>query len=73
MTIFSKAEISNDRVNIVKSTTVKQSHLSSECWLVQAWGLDHCITCEFLNTEDCGGKEIRITGRNEYGCTVPLE
>lgn len=39
--------------------TVRQADLTSECWTVQVWGLDACKDCEFLNTEDCGGKSVR--------------
>ena len=51
----------------MKVKTVKQSDLSSECFIIQMWGLSACETCQFLNTKDCGGKEIRKTKMNEKG------
>lgn len=55
-----------------KVRTVKQSNLSGECWLVQMWGLDHCNTCEVKGTADCGGQNIRKSGKNEKGLDVPV-
>lgn len=57
---------------IAKVTQVQQSSLTAECWLVQAWGLDQCKTCEALDTKECGGRKIRLTGINEKGLQVPL-
>lgn len=51
---------------------VKQKNLSSECWLVQIWGLDYCKTCEYRNSAECGGKNIRKMGENEHGHRVPV-
>jgi len=56
----------------VKIKTVRQGDLSAECWSVQFWGKEHCKTCEFLSTGDCGGKEIRKTNRNEKGIQIPI-
>lgn len=56
----------------MKAKTVRQSDLTGECWSVQVWGKEKCKTCEFRNTEDCGGKNILKTGKNEKGITVPL-
>lgn len=52
--------------------TVPQSKMSAECWLVQMWGTDECAKCEYADTEDCGGPNIRATGRNEKGFQVPI-
>lgn len=57
----------------MKTKTINQSHLSSECWLVQFWGLEQCETCEAKDTPDCGGQEIRRTGKNEKGYSIPLQ
>ena len=38
---------------------VNQDSLTSECWLIQIYGVDTCNTCEYLNTEECGGQDIR--------------
>ena len=49
----------NDKLANVEIKTMKQSDLNSECWLIQMWGIKSCETCEALNTDECGGKEIR--------------
>jgi hypothetical protein len=56
----------------VKTTTINQGQLTEECWAVQMWGLGQCRTCEFLNKKTCGGKNIRETGKNSKGFSVPL-
>ena len=38
---------------------IKQSDLTSECWLIQRFGISSCKTCEVLNTPECGGKDTR--------------
>jgi len=55
-----------------KVRTVSQSNLTGECWTVQFSGLKACDTCEYKDTEDCGGQNIRKTGKNELGLKVPL-
>jgi len=35
--------------------TINQSDLTSDCWSIQFSGLSACETCEYKNTEDCGG------------------
>jgi hypothetical protein len=58
---------------IVKSRTVSQARLSSECWLVQFHGIEYCESCEFKNKlKHCGGLKIRQTGKNEKGFSVPI-
>lgn len=44
---------------IKKVKIIRQSELTSECWLIQMWGIDKCETREALNTPECGGKRIR--------------
>ena len=39
--------------------TMKQSDLTSGCWLIQMFGISSCETCEVLGTDEYGGKEIR--------------
>jgi hypothetical protein len=51
---------------------INSAKLTSECWTVQFSGLSACETCEFRCTEDCGGQNIRITGKNKNGYKVPL-
>ena len=45
----------------MKIKTMKQSDLTSDCWLIQMWGITVCdiIECEALNTDECGGQAIR--------------
>jgi hypothetical protein len=52
--------------------TINQSELTSECWSIQFQGLKACKSCEFLNTKECGGKNIRKTLINDKGIKVPL-
>ena len=52
--------------------TIKQSELSSECWLIQIWRPGSCGSCDVKNTKECGGKKIRKTGKNEKNFMVPL-
>jgi len=44
---------------VVRTKIINSRYLTSECWPVQAWGLPHCIGCEYLATEECGGIRIR--------------
>jgi hypothetical protein len=52
--------------------TARQGDLTTECWSVQLFGLEHCETCEARGTPECGGKSIRRTGRNSKGVRVPI-
>jgi hypothetical protein len=51
---------------------IPQKDLTSECWGVQMQGLSACKSCEFRDTEECGGKKIRESKKNEKGKRVPL-
>jgi len=61
------AKISNTRMR-----QVRQSNLSAECMLIQVWGPSSCDTCEVRGTPQCGGQNIRKTGKNENGLEVPV-
>jgi hypothetical protein len=53
-----------------KVKVISSRYLTSECWLIQAWGLPHCRECEYLATEECGGTRIRkdiLAGRYAKG------
>jgi len=51
----------------MKSKIINQSDLTSECFLIQAWGIERCKDCEALNTPDCGGERIRgLIQKGEY-------
>jgi len=54
-----KASILNPDMTMAKCKTIKQTDLTSECWSIQIWGITACQTCEFLDTDECGGKRIR--------------
>jgi len=56
----------------MESKTIKQEQLTSECWGVQVWGPQGCEKCEYKDHDDCGGKEIRVSGKNSNGFKVPL-
>lgn len=77
MVEFSEAAIENGVIVKRNVQSVQQDKMTGECWFVQAWGLDKCKTCELYGTEkkphrECGGKEIRKTGRNSKGFLVPV-
>ena len=57
--IYEEARVENNQIKIVKTRTIDQSKLTSECWGIQIAGIERCKTCEYLDTEECGGKEIR--------------
>jgi len=51
---------------IGRSKRIKQNDITSDCWMVQVWGIEYCSgngdpksSCEYLDTEECGGKRIR--------------
>ncbi len=56
----------------MKTRTISQGNLTAECWTVQLRGTESCDECEYRDTEECGGKEIRLSGRNNKGIEVPL-
>lgn len=56
----------------VKAVTIDQASMTAECWSVQIKGLEACKSCELRDTDDCGGENIRKTGKNEKGFPVPL-
>ena len=58
---YQKAKIENNKIVITETKEIDQSKLTSECWLIQFNGLKACQTCEFINTAECGGKNIRKT------------
>lgn len=57
---------------MVKTHTIRQADMTSECWAVQFQGKDACKKCEFRGTKECGGKSIVKTGKNKKGRAVPL-
>ena len=42
----------------MKAVTVNQAELTSDCWLIQVWGIEACENCEVKDTDECGGKAI---------------
>jgi hypothetical protein len=48
-----------DEVVTVRTKMVRQGDLTGECWSVQVWGLEACMTCEYADTKECGGPEVR--------------
>ncbi len=61
----------NNKTQEIKK--INQKELTSECWSIQIWGMDYCDICPYKDTEDCGGENIRKTGKNELGYEVPLK
>lgn len=56
---ISKTKIIAGKLITSEIKMIKQSELTSDCWLIQFWGLDACNDCEALNKRSCGGKKIR--------------
>ncbi len=56
-----KYEISNlaGQELLKRTKVINQAQLTSDCWMLQAWGLPYCRDCDLLATEDCGGYRIR--------------
>lgn len=42
----------------MKTYTVKQRELTSDCWLIQIQGIEACKECDYWGTRDCDGKKI---------------
>ena len=57
----------------MQTKTICQSNLTAECWSIQIWGKEYCKKCEFKNTKNCGGKNIRKTGKNQKKLVVPIQ
>ena len=49
----------NSDGTVTNIKTIKQSELTSECWMIQMFGIEKCVDCDVLNTDECGGQEIR--------------
>ena len=43
----------------MKTKVINAKDLTSDCWMIQFTGLEACKNCEFKNTPECGGQEIR--------------
>lgn len=66
---YIKVELQNGELVETSSKEIDQSTLTSDCWLIQFDGLQACDKCEFLNTSECGGQEIRknlLKGKEVY-------
>ena len=49
-----------------KTKQIYQKDFTSDCWMVQFWGIDYCSgngnpasACEYLGKKECGGERIR--------------
>ncbi len=60
-------------LNNIKVREIKQSSLTAECWLIQIYGPEHCRTCPAVDTDDCGGQDIRKRLFNRKGLNVPVD
>ena len=50
--------ISPDRIKVTHYTA-PQDKLTAECWMIQIQGLTACAECQYRDTPECGGKELR--------------
>lgn len=72
MSIYAKARLQDGKLQLSNVKIFNQRNLTSECWLVQINGLEYCNGCESKDSEECGGKRIRQTGRNAAGIDIPI-
>lgn len=54
----------------MESRIIKQEDLTSECWSIQFEGLKACQCCEYKNSSNCGGKDIRKKLMNKKGIKI---
>ena len=66
------AQMPAGEIQMVTAKRIPQNQMTSECWIVQLSDVQTCDTCEFIDTDECGGQDIRSTGKNEKGFKVPL-
>jgi hypothetical protein len=57
--LYQKMTVKNGQPEVVESKMIDQSSLTDECWIIQMDGPKACEKCEYRDTEDCGGKELR--------------
>jgi hypothetical protein len=67
-----EALVHDSQSAVAKVKSVRQANLTAECWLVQIWGKGQCERCGVKDTDECGGQNIRKTGKNEKGLEVPI-
>ena len=65
MTKYEKMNIGG-KICLARIKGINQKDLTSDCWMVQVWGLPYCSgfgdpvnTCEYLETDECSGERIR--------------
>lgn len=58
---------------ITADCTIDQSQLTTECWDLQIFGKEKCVTCPEHGRRSCNGQSILRLGRNRKGLTVPLQ
>lgn len=51
----------NEKMETIEEIEIPQDQLTSECWIIQFKGLVGCEGCQYLDTDECGGKNIRKT------------
>ena len=54
---YQKGIIEDGKIKIISSKVIDQSKLTSDCWLIQFYGLTACKNCELKNTTNCGGSK----------------
>jgi len=57
--LYQQMTLKDGKPTVLLSKEVDMRQLTSECLGIQFTGLEYCKTCEFLNTDECGGKRIR--------------
>lgn len=54
---YNQMEKQDGKLKAVETHQLKQSEMTSDCWLVQFRGLKACCNCDFYKSENCGGGE----------------
>lgn len=54
-----KANLKDGAINFTHTKVINHAELTGECWSIQFWGLSACESCQYLDTNQCGGKRIR--------------
>ena len=55
--LYQKAHVENGKIIIDATKQVGQTTLTGDCFMIQINGLDECKSCEFKDTDECGGGE----------------
>lgn len=58
---------------LTSTEIARLERLTKECNDIQLWGKKVCKDCLLKNHKNCGGKQIKKTGKNSKGFVVPID